>query len=490
LGTLTLFFALIWSLSQTDGSPSSDHLSLYCAAGLQPPVEAAAREYEERYGVHIDITYGGSGTLLSNLKIAKSGDLYLPADESYSDQAQAEGLAREVFSLASMRPVIGVARGNPKGIEAVSDLLSSELRLGLANPDAAAIGRAVRAALIESGDWESISQAAAVSKPTVMDLANDLKLGTLDAAFIWDSTVEQYEELESVHLDELGASTKSVTLCVLESSERPTAALKFSRFLSARDAGLVHFKKKGYTPADGDRWDEDPELLLFSGGMLNVAIDDTIKAFEEREGLSVNRVYNGCGLLVSQMNAGASPDAYFSCDQSFLDMVAERFYPGTTVSSNRVVLLTKSGNPSKLLDLSDLCRPGLKVGLAHPSKSALGALSAKLLEDSGLTESFEASGNLMLDSATGDFLVNQMRTGSLDAVLVYRSNAAEVLEDLDLIEINLDGASATQPFAVARDSEHQKTLDRLLMTLTESSSRSRFDAQGFGWELSGEEGSE
>ena len=96
----------------------------------------------------------------------------------------------------------------------------------------------------------------------------------------------------------------------------------------------------------------------------------------------------------------------------------------------------------------------------------------------------------MLDSATGDFLVNQMRTGSLDAVLVYRSNAAEVLEDLDLIEINLDGASATQPFAVARDSEHQKTLDRLLTTLTGSSSRSRFDAHGFGWELTAEEGSE
>ena len=304
MGTLTLFFALIWTLIQEDKGPSGEHLSLYCAAGLQPPVEAAAREYEERYGVHIDITYGGSGTLLSNLKIAKSGDLYLPADESYSDQAQAEGLAREVFSLASMRPVIGVARGNPKGIETVSDLLNSELRLGLANPDAAAIGRAVRDALLESGDWESISQAAAVSKPTVMDLANDLKLGTLDAAFIWDSTVEQYEELESVYLDELESSTKSVTLCVLESSAQPTAALKFSRFLSARDAGLLHFKEKGYTPADGDRWDEDPELLLFSGGMLNAAIDDTIKAFEEREGLSVTRVYNGCGLLVSTKAEG------------------------------------------------------------------------------------------------------------------------------------------------------------------------------------------
>jgi molybdate transport system substrate-binding protein len=475
---------LTWDLSgDKEAGPSADRLSLYCAAGLQPPVEAAAREYEARYGVHIEITYGGSGSLLSNLKIANRGDLYLPADESYSDQARAEGLAREVFALATMSPVVGVPRGNPKGIAAVTDVLGPEIRLGLANPDAAAVGRAVRAALTESGHWGAVSEAVAVSKPTVMDLANDLKLGTLDAAFIWDSTVKQFDGLESVHLKELEGSAKSVTLCVLESSERPAAALRFSRYLSSRNAGLIHFEEKGYKPAVGDRWEEEPELLLFCGGMLNTAIDDTIKAFEEREGLSVTRVYNGCGLLVSQMNAGASPDAYFSCDQVFLDMVSERFYPGTTVSSNRAVLLVKRGNPSKLEGLKDLCAPGLKVGLAHPEKSALGALSVLLLKEAGLLESFEASENLVLDSATGDFLVNQMRTGSLDAVIVYRSNAAEVMHELDIIELGEDGASATQPFAVARNSNHPNTLERLLDALKGSRSRARFDAQGFGWEL-------
>ena len=446
-------------------------------------MEAAAREYEARYGVHIEITYGGSGTLLSSLKVANRGDLYLPADESYSDQAQAEGLAREVFALATMSPVVGVARGNPMGIATIADVLNPELRLGLANPEAAAVGRTVRAALKESRHWESVSKAAAVSKPTVMDLANDLKLGTLDAAFIWDSTVKQFDELESVHLKELENSTRLVTLCVLQSSQHPTAALKFSRYLSSRNAGLIHFEEKGYTAVQGDRWEEEPELLLFCGGMLNTAIDDTIKAFEEREGLSVTRVYNGCGLLVSQMNTGASPDAYFSCDQSFLEMVSERFYPGTTVSSNRAVLLVKKGNPSEIQGLRDICAPGLKVGLAHPEKSALGALSIGLLESAGLSESFEASGNLMLDSATGDFLVNQMRTGSLDAAIVYRSNAAEVMHELDIIELGENGASATQPFAIARNSHHPRTLARLLDALTEPESRARFYDQGFGWEL-------
>ncbi|MCH2105232.1 MAG: substrate-binding domain-containing protein [Planctomycetes bacterium] len=483
LGSLALLAGLVWSLrGGEEERPSAGRLTLYCAAGLKPPVEAAARAYEERYGVRIDITYGGSGTLLSSLKVAESGDLYLAADESYCELARGEGLARETFALATMRPVVGVQRGNPKGIARVADLLGPEVRLGVANPEAAAAGRVVRSALTESGHWESVQGAAKVTKPTVMDLANDLNLGSLDASLVWDSTVNQFDGLESVDLPELAGWSKSVTICVLESSEEPTAALRFCRFLSARDAGLPLFEEMGYEPVDGDLWEERPELLLFSGGMLNSAIDDTVRAFEEREGVSVTRVYNGCGILVAQMNAGASPDAYFSCDQTFLDVVSERFEPGTTVSSNRMVILVRKGNPSNIQGLADLCVPGLEVGLGHPEKSALGALSYRVFESAGLSDRLEASGNVILDSATGDFLVNQMRTGSLDAVIVYRSNAAAALEDVDMVEIDRPGALATQPFAISHATEHKQTLGRLLDTLSKAGSRERFDALGFGWE--------
>ena len=483
LGSLVLLVGLVWSLrSGDDQQAGAGHLTLYCAAGLKPPVEAAAQQYAERYGVKVDITYGGSGTLLSSLKVAGTGDLYLAADESYCELARREGLSRETFALATMRPVVGVLRGNPKGIASVSDLLGPEVRLGLANPEAAAIGRVVRAALTESDHWSAVSSAAKVTKPTVMDLANDLNLGSLDASLVWDSTVSQFESLESVDLPELEGWAKSVTICVLESSEEPTAALRFCRFLSARDAGLPIFEELGYEPVEGDLWEEKPDLLLFSGGMLNSAIDDTVRAFEEREGISVTRVYNGCGLLVAQMNAGASPDAYFSCDQTFLDLVSDRFQPGTTVSSNRLVILVREGNPSAIKGLRDLCLPGLKIGLGHPEKSALGALSRRVFAEAGLTERLEASGNIILDSATGDFLVNQMRTGSLDAVIVYRSNAAAALEDVDIVELTSPNAQATQPFAIAHSTEHPKTLARLLDALSEVGSRERFDSLGFGWE--------
>jgi len=135
--------------SPRSGKPSRDALVVYCAAGLKPPVERVAREYERSYGIPIHLQYGGSGTLLSNLRVSAKGDLFLAADESYLALARTNRLLAEVIPLAEMVPVIAVRKGNPKHIQTVADLLRAQV--ALANPDAAAIGRITRELLQRSG---------------------------------------------------------------------------------------------------------------------------------------------------------------------------------------------------------------------------------------------------------------------------------------------------------------------------------------------------
>ena len=59
----------------------------------------------------------------------------------------------------------------------------------------------------------------------------------------------------------------------------------------------------------------------------------------------ITPVYNGCGILVSQMKAGEKPDAYFSCDTKFMDMVQERFLESTTVFGERDGVAGGEGEP-------------------------------------------------------------------------------------------------------------------------------------------------
>ena len=159
--------------------PEGVSLLVYCAAGLKPPVEAAARAYEQELHVTVQLQYGGSGTLLSNLKVADRGDLFLAADDSYLQAARSNGLVAESVPIARLTPVVAVAKGNPRGFRGIADL--GRVSLAFANPDAAAVGRIARDIFRQSGQWASIEERVKVFKPTVNDVANDIKLGAVDA---------------------------------------------------------------------------------------------------------------------------------------------------------------------------------------------------------------------------------------------------------------------------------------------------------------------
>ena len=474
---------LMWTSNEGARPSTSGSIFFYCAAGIKPPVHAAAEKYEQEYGIKIDLQYGGSGTLLSSLQVAQIGDIYLAADDSYIRIATEKGLAAESIPLAYLKPVIAVQKGNGKNIKGIADLLREDVSVALANPDAASVGKAVKKTLTKSGQWEKLKAATKVFKPTVMDVANDIRLGVVDAGILWDATVNQYtDHLESVPVPIFENNRKQVTVTILKSSKQPTAALRFARYLGARDRGLLEFKKRGYVPVEGDVWSERPNLMLFSGAMLRLAIDQSINRFEEREGCEVTRIYNGCGILVSQMKTGERPDAYFSCDISFMRDVKNLFHESEDISSNQMVLLVTKGNPKGIRELKDLTKPNLKVGMAHPEKSALGLLTVRMMKKAGVYEEFMNTRNLVVDSATGDFLVNQIRTGSLDAVIVYRSNAVNVLEHLEVIPIDLPTAFAVQPYAVGRNSDHKYLMGRLLEAVKSAESKERFLSVGFKWE--------
>src|SRR5262249_50084523 len=80
------------------------------------------------------------------------------------------------------------------------------------------------------------------------------------------------------------------------------------------------------------------------------------------------------------------------------------------------------GNPHKVTRLADLGKPGLRVGIGHEKQCAMGVITQKTLAEDRTTELVMK--NVKVQSPTGDMLVNQMLTGSLDAVVVYGSNRA------------------------------------------------------------------
>lgn len=481
---LVVLVALLFLGDRPRGA-SGKPIVLFCAAGIMQPMTTIAQQYEDEYGVTVQLQFAGSGTLLSNLRVAP-GDLYLAADDSYMESAREMGLVEESIPVSFLTAGIGLAAGNPKNVKSIRDMQRDDVKIGFALPDLASVGKFARTVLQRHGVWGELQARAGLMSGTVNELANALKLGTIDAAIIWDAVANQYAEIDFVHVPEFDSERKQITIGVLRSSGQAQAALRFVRYVTARDRGLREFRKNGYEIIDGDVWSEWPETLLYSGAMLRPAIAGAIKAFEAREGVTIRPIYNGCGILVSQMKAGENPDAYFSCDATFMEMVQERFEEPVIVSANDMVILTVKGNPKKIGTLEDLTRPGVRLGLAHPEKSALGILAKALLEQRGVYARIVEAGNLAVDSATGDFLVNQIRVGSLDAVIVYRSNALAhppTLQDCDLVEVDAPDSRAYQPYAVGKASDHKQLMTRFLQWIVSEEGKREFLAHGFHWEL-------
>ena len=453
-------------------------LLVHCAASLKAPVEAIARDYEKEEGVSVRLQFGASQTLLAGVEVSKTGDLYLPADESYFVPAKEKNLVNTTLPIATQNAVLVVKKGNAKGVKSLADLQRAEVRLAIANPDAAAIAKLLRSTL--GAAWQPMAAKAVLTAATVTEAANAVKVDAADATFIWDAMLPQYADFEVVTVPEIASVKAQVAVGLLTCASDSAAAMRFARYLAAKDKGLPVFQKQGFAVVDGDPWAREPELLLYSGSMLRPAIDATLTDFEKREGVRVTRVYNGCGILVGQMKAGSKPDAYFACDNEFMNQVQDSFEARDEIAQNELVILVSKGNPHKVADLRDLTKPGLKIGIGHEKQCAMGWLTQRTLTEGGIKDEFMK--NVTVQTPTGDMLVNQMLAGSLDAAITYLSNAIGAGDKLDAVRIQgIKCAIATQPFAIAKQSPYKQTMARLHDLLRSTESKERFTGEGFQW---------
>lgn len=481
-GLLVVLFGLLHVLGNTGTKHgATGPLVVYCAAGIKQQVQAVADQYEKECGVIVQVQPGPSQTQLASIKASGVGDLYVPADEQYIDMARKDKLVAEAIPIGQMMPVVAVAKGNPKKVKSLDDLLKGNLRISQANPDAAAIGKMTRDALQPIGRWEALKKRTEVIKFTVEEVATDIQVGAVDAGIVWDVTVKQTPGLEAIAIPELAGRSAQVMVGVLTTSDQPTEALRFARYLAARDRGLMEFDRSGFQVAEGDAWEMKPELTFFAGAMLEPVLKPLLKKFEEREGVRVICIYDGCGILVSQMEAGARPDTFMACEKSFMKvkLVSDLFPDPQDISSNQLVIVVHKGNPKQITTLKDLGKRGVRVGVGHEQQCALGVITGQAIDQKGLRQPIMK--NVEAVSTSAAELVNQLRVGSLDAVVAYISSTYG-FNDIEAFTIEgIPCAIAVQPFAVNKGSKHKQLAARLLDAIKSQESQQLFKEYGFGW---------
>jgi molybdate transport system substrate-binding protein len=115
---------------------------IFAGAASKPPTEEVAKIYKQKRSVEVRVTFGGSGFVLSQMKLARKGDVYFPGSSDFMEKAKREGMVFPETEriVAYLIPAINVQKGNPRQIRSLKDLLKPGIRLAVADPESVCVG--------------------------------------------------------------------------------------------------------------------------------------------------------------------------------------------------------------------------------------------------------------------------------------------------------------------------------------------------------------
>ncbi len=225
-------------------------LLVYCGAGLRPPCAELAGAFEKEHGVKVVTDYAGSEVLISKIRLARKGDVYMPGDKHYVDQAAGKGMIISQKSVCYFVPTILVRKGNPKKIKGLDDLVRPGIKLGLGNEKACAIGRKSKKIFKKNGiAWADVEKNLKYQSLTVNELGMQIQARSLDAVIVWDAVAKQYAKHgEEVPIPAEKNVISTVDAGVLKFTSDRGAAEKFVEFARS-ERGRSILKKHGYRTA-------------------------------------------------------------------------------------------------------------------------------------------------------------------------------------------------------------------------------------------------
>ena len=224
-------------------------LELFVGSASQPAVEVLAREFEKRSGARLELHFGGSGAMLSQLALTGRGDVYLPGSSDYMELAIEKQLVDEssLVQVAFLLPAILVEPGNPENIQGLDDLGRKGLRLGIARPDTVCVGLYAVEVIVGSSRSVEVKENIVTHAESCAKTAQLIAMGQVDAVLgwrvfeAWNPGAIECVELAPVQVPRLGVIPAALT----RQASEPEVAQAFLEFLSSAEGRRV-FSAHGY----------------------------------------------------------------------------------------------------------------------------------------------------------------------------------------------------------------------------------------------------
>ena len=264
-----LLFATVGGCAE-DGTKT---ITAFCGSASKPAMEEAARAFEQETGIRVYLNFSGSGTMLSQMKISQSGDLYIPGSPDYMVMAENDGVIDpdSVKIISFLVPAILVQEGNPAGIQKLANLARPGIEVSIGNPEAVCVGLYAYEILEYNNLLSEVEANIVTHAESCSRTATLVALKSVDAILGWRVFASWHDTIDVVYLEPQQIPRLAyVPGAVSTFAEDSESAEKFLDFLVS-PRGQEIFQEWGYISTENEAREFAPDAQI--GGEYQLPTD-------------------------------------------------------------------------------------------------------------------------------------------------------------------------------------------------------------------------
>ncbi|OQX19930.1 MAG: molybdate ABC transporter substrate-binding protein [Candidatus Altiarchaeales archaeon A3] len=234
-------------------------IMVFAGAASMPAMKEAASIFEEKYNITVELNFGSSGTVLSQMEISKQGDIYIPGSNDFMDKAKEKRIIEEDTEkiLAYLLPAIVVQKGNPKNISSLDELVykvaHKNVTLAICNPVSCCVGLYAAEIFDKNNVTTKIKEKIITYAKSCSDTESLIVLKKADAVIGWDAFGTWHpDDADIVYLNSSQIPRIAyIPAAVTKFSKNKESSQKFIDFLTSEDGKKI-FKKWGYITKENE----------------------------------------------------------------------------------------------------------------------------------------------------------------------------------------------------------------------------------------------
>ena len=235
---------------------------------------------------------------------------------------------------------------------------------------------------------------------------------------------------------------------------------------------------------------EPKELTVFTAASLTGAFGEIGQMYKNETGISVAFNFDGSQALRTQMENGAYADVFASANQKQMKAIEnDGLMNNSSVvifTKNKLSLIVPKANPARIINLSDLAKPGLKIVMGTkdvPVGDYALQIISKLGNDSAYGPDYKTKvlANVISQETNVNYVVTKVALGEADVGFAYVSDITKNLTSkVDKIDIPDEyNVVAQYPMGILLESKYPAESQEFMSLVMSDEGKAVLEKYGF-----------